>query len=453
MRLDEYLKTVSEQIRYTKIRSTVTEELKNHILDQAESYEECGAFPEEALDRAVREMGDPVETGVALDRIHRPQMNWGIVAAIAILSIFSIGVFYAANIVAHDIYSWQKHALYTVIGFIMMLVFYRMDYSILAKFQWKSCVFYFGLIVFGYLMCGQEVNGIRRWIVLPYLPFGISVSEAMLLYVPLFGAALYSFRGDDYHVLLKVIPLILIPAFFVFRIPDLSTAVILFTGLFCLFIFAVWKGWYQINRKAIIGISSGVVLLTPLAFLGYFYFFGEPYQSDRIRAFFTQSSNGDYIINMAKNMREHSALLGSSSRSIEWFVNGPTTDFLTDYILVSMCSIYGTLLTIAVITGLVLIIMKVFQISVTQKNQLGMIVGMGCGLVFLVKTGIGVLINLQLIPYVSISMPFLSYGGSGIIVSYILLGLVLSIYRYKNILPDKNGIRKKRFLKITWETR
>ena len=87
MKLDEYLELVSEQIRYTKIRSTVAEELKNHILDQAEAYEACGAFPEEALERAVREMGDPVETGVALDRIHRPQMNWGIVIAIGIISI------------------------------------------------------------------------------------------------------------------------------------------------------------------------------------------------------------------------------------------------------------------------------------------------------------------------------------------------------------------------------
>lgn len=453
MRLDEYLETVAEQIRYTKIRGTVTDELKAHILDQAEAYENCGAFPEEAMERAVREMGDPVETGVALDRIHRPQMNWGIVATIALLSVLSIGVFYAANIVAHDIYPWQKHALYILIGFILMLIVYRLDYSILEKFQWKSCVICFGIILLGYLMYGQEVNGIRRWIILTFLPFGISVSEAMLLYIPLFAAALYAFRGNGYQVLWKILLMVMIPTVFVLNLPDLSAAVILFTCLFCLFIFAVWKDWYHVHKKIVIGISSGIVLLTPLAFLGYFYFFGEPYQSDRIRAIFTQSGNGDYIINMAKNMREHSALLGSSSRSIEWFVNGPTTDFLTDYILVSMCSIYGTLLTIAVIAGLVLIIMKVFQISVTQKNQLGMIVGTGCGLVFLVKTGIGVLINLQMIPYVSISMPFLSYGGSGIIVSYILLGLVLSIYRYKNILPDKKENRKKRYLKLSWETR
>ena len=100
------------------------------------------------------------------------------------------------------------------------------------------------------------------------------------------------------------------------------------------------------------------------------------------------------------------------------------------------------------------IILKLFQISTSQKNQLGMITGISCSVVFLIKTAVSILVNLQLIPYVSISMPFLSYGGSGIVVSYILLGLVLSVYRYKNILPKEASFTKKRrYLKITWELR
>ena len=453
MKLDEYLDVVAEQIRYAKIRPTVAEELKNHILDQAEAYEECGAFPEEALERAVREMGDPVETGVALDRIHRPQMNWGIVAAIAMISLLSIGIFYAANIVAHDIYSWPRQAMCVLMGFALMLIVYRLDYSILEKFSWKPAVLFFLFMVIGWMFFPRTVYGARRWLIIG--PFSFSISEGMLLYIPLFGAALYSFRGEGYGVLAKVLPLILLPAYFVLILPDLSSAATIFTCLFCLFIFAVQKGWYQVNKKVVIGISSGIVILMPLIFIGYFYFFGEPYQSARIQAFFIPGSEENYYFNITRNMLRSSALLGSSEKAVEWFVNGPTTEFLTDYILVSMCSIYGTLLTIAIMAGLMLIIIKVFHISINQKNQLGMIVGMGCGLVFLLKTAIGILVNLQLIPFISISMPFLSYGGSGTLVSYILLGLVLSIYRYKNILPNKNTIPKKRYLKLklTWETR
>jgi len=456
MKLDEYLETVSEQIRYTKIRPTVTEELKHHILDQAESYEECGAFPEEALERAVREMGDPVETGVALDRIHRPQMNWGIVIAIGMISILGIGIFYAANIMAHDIFPWQKQALFVLIGFLLMLLVYQIDYSTLGKFGWKPAFTFLLFMVLGWLFFSQEVYGIKRWIHIGF--FSISISEAMLLYVPLFGAALYSFRGDGYVILLKALPLILLPVYFVFITPDISSAMILFICLFCMFIFAVWKNWFQIPKKIVSFICSGIVVLTPLVFVGYFYFFGAAYQAARIQAFFSPSEHaqsGSYITHLAQRIRESSAFLGSSDAALESFLTGPTTDFLTDYILVSMCSIYGIFLTVVIIMGLLFIIVKIFRISVTQKNQLGMIVGVGCGLILFVKTGIGILMNLQLLPYVSISMPFLSYGGSSTIVSYILLGLVLSIYRYKNILPKENSVQPRRRLKLKleWETK
>ena len=453
MRLDEYLETVSEQIRYAKIRPTVTEELKHHILDQAEAYEECGAFPKEALERAVREMGDPVETGVSLDRIHRPQMSWGIVVAIGIISLLSIGLFYIAGQVAPNAHPWDRQASFAVAGFLLMLLVYRLDYSILSKFGWKPTVIFLGVMLISLLIFCHPINGSNRWFEIAGI--FVCVPEAMLLYIPLFGAALYSFRGDGYIILLKAGLLILLPTVLVWSTPSISNAMILFVSLVGLFLFAVWKDWFQISKKLILSISISGLLLMPFAFFGYIYFFGEEYQVHRLLAFLNPAKNGDYIINMTQTMRVSSSIIGSSEPAVQHLANGPTSAFLTDYILVSMCSIYGVFLTVAIVTGLLLIIMKIFHISITQKNQLGMIVGMGCGLAFFSKIAASILINLQLIPYFSISMPFLSYGGSNVFVSYILLGLVLSVYRYKNILPKETAVQPKRKLriKLEWETR
>ena len=452
MRLDEYLETVSEQIRYTKIRPTVTEELRNHILDQAEAYETCGAFPEEAIERAIREMGDPVETGVSLDCIHRPQMNWGIVIGIGLISILNIGLFYIAGLIA-DTYPWQRQASFIFAGFLFMLIVYRLDYSFLGKFGWKPAAIFLGMITVSLLLFNIPINGTHRWFEIGGI--WVSVPEAMYLYIPLFGTALYSFRGDGYNVLLKVAPLIMFPCIFVWITPNITNAGILFVSLMCLFLFALWKDCYQISKKLILAISISGMFLMPFAFFGYVYFFGEEYQVARLQAFWNPAALGDYIVNIAKNMRVGSSLIGSSEQSVYYLVNGPTTDFLADYILVSMCSIYGTFLTIAIVAGLLIIVMKIFHISVTQKNQLGMIIGTGCGIAFLVKITASLLINLQILPYFSISMPFLSYGGSNTFVSYILLGLVLSVYRYKNILPNESKIHKpKRRLRVNvhWET-
>ena len=86
MKLESYLNTVTEQIRFQKARSLVSDELRAHILDQAEAYEAEGMFEEEAMEKAVRDMGDPVETGVALDRIHRPQMSAELLILIGLIS-------------------------------------------------------------------------------------------------------------------------------------------------------------------------------------------------------------------------------------------------------------------------------------------------------------------------------------------------------------------------------
>ena len=201
----------------------------------------------------------------------------------------------------------------------------------------------------------------------------------------------------------------------------------------------------------IISVLSTVSI--PFLFIGDLYLFGEEYQIARLQHLLSPTGTSDYIMQTAKFMRENAAMLGSSQKSLEFFLNGPTTDYLTDLIVASMCSIYGVLLTAAMIAALLWIILKTMRISLKQTNQLGMIIGFSCGIVFFIKTAIGLLVNLQLIPYVSVSMPFLSYGGSSIIISYILLGLILSVYRYKNILPAKKHrpTRKHLKLKITWE--
>ena len=62
MKIEEYLNKVTEQIRCKKAHESVEGELKNHILDQMEAYKLGGMDEEEALDKAIIEMGDPVAT-------------------------------------------------------------------------------------------------------------------------------------------------------------------------------------------------------------------------------------------------------------------------------------------------------------------------------------------------------------------------------------------------------
>ena len=75
MKVHEYLKTVEEQIRCKSIWEDIRTELLGHIEEDTEYFRRKGMSREEAVERAVEEMGDPVETGIELDKVHRTRLD------------------------------------------------------------------------------------------------------------------------------------------------------------------------------------------------------------------------------------------------------------------------------------------------------------------------------------------------------------------------------------------
>ena len=68
----EYLQEVTGQIRAATVHAAIERELLTHLEDQKEAYLAEGMSEEAAEEAAAREMGDPVEVGLALDAVHKP---------------------------------------------------------------------------------------------------------------------------------------------------------------------------------------------------------------------------------------------------------------------------------------------------------------------------------------------------------------------------------------------
>lgn len=450
MKMEEYLNTVTEQIRCTKAREMISGELRDHILDQAEAYEAEGMFEEEALEKAVRDMGDPVETGVSLDRIHRPQISVGILVLIGIISLASIALHGILDAYALDRsmtgYGY-RHVWYVLLGYAMMLIVYRLDYSVLfchAKFLGAA---FLAIALIGYRFFGIMINGARLYIRIGPVLFFMPV--LMILYVPVFCGILYSYRGEGYKGMGKILLWALVPIWITFHIPAFSQGVVLWVTFVALAAVAVCKGWYQVPKRAAL-ICLGILFAAPmLIFLGAG-MMGRlaSYQMARIQAFLTNSPDHNYLAVQMRQFLTGSRLLGIDGEGIAKIAELP--GFNSDYIFVSLVSAYGLLAGVLVAALLILLVIKVFRISFGQKNQLGMILGCGCGIVYLLQTGICIGMNLGLLPTTAAILPFFSSGGSGIVVSYMLLGLVLSVYRYKNILPEQT--EKKTFRRVLSES-
>ena len=189
--MEEYIKTLLEQVRCKKAHSMIEEEIRGHIEEQTEANIASGMTEEEAIKEAVKDMGSPVEAGISLDRIHRPQMAWNMVIVMAVITIISI-VIHA--LIGKDGLGSSKFAFYSIVGFLIMLGVYRIDYSFMAKYaKVIAGAFILYLVAMNVGNIGVRVNGVNG---LRIAGVQISTFAVMMLYIPVYGAVLYQYYGS-----------------------------------------------------------------------------------------------------------------------------------------------------------------------------------------------------------------------------------------------------------------
>lgn len=106
----EYLHEVTGQIRAATVHAAIEQELLTHLEDQKEAYLAEGMSEEAAEEAAAREMGDPVEVGLALDAVHKPAAPGKYVS---IFLVFHI-ICFALNL-AYILFNWNESEVFPVI--------------------------------------------------------------------------------------------------------------------------------------------------------------------------------------------------------------------------------------------------------------------------------------------------------------------------------------------------
>lgn len=378
--MDEYLKTLLEQIRCKKARPYIRQELQNHMEDQIEANIHAGMDYESAEKEAVKDMGDPVEAGISLDRIHKPQIAWKLLFMIALISVAGIvtHIMIATHMDGADAFASSRYVIHVLVGIVVRMVLYFMDYTLLARYSKLIAVILLATCLLT-LFFGVSINGMTY-----YMNIGgrvISIQALMLFYVPIYGGVIYQYHGLGYKGVMKEV------------------------------------AWMVLPVVSFFGMYFGNVLAS--------------YQKARIQAFVSNTGDANYLTATIRSFLKTNKMIGSSGADVSEKLPG----FNADYLLTYLSSTYGMIVAILVCCVLAVLILFVFGTALKQKNQLGMMMGCGCGMIFLVSFLINVLENLGAFPPTATFLPFLSAGGSYIVVSYGLIGIVLSIYRYKNVYP------------------
>ncbi|MCK9268619.1 MAG: FtsW/RodA/SpoVE family cell cycle protein, partial [Alkaliphilus sp.] len=339
----QFLNDVCEQIKYKSTHGHISEELQCHIGKLADKYIENGMDENEAVKKAVKQMGDPVDIGRKLDKIHRPKTEWSIISLIGVMiSIGGIVLFSIASDGFLMIGSHQliRYAIYILLGIGICVFFYFFDYTKLEKY---SLHIFIGAIVFLFVSTkfGLKLNGI------PYVKIGAFSFAVVPIALPLFfillsGIANKWATGNIRHIF-KLLGLAAIAAIFsCFIQPSVSVFMLLIAGFLVIITIAIMGKTFKGNRKKFL-LSIYGFLTTSFILMLMNIIWRKPYIKARLLTFLNPGldPDGEGYINVALvKLLSTAKLLGKNDNLYLNFEGVKTlalpeasTDFIFTYII------------------------------------------------------------------------------------------------------------------------
>lgn len=441
----EYLDTLIEQIGNRHAKQLVAQEYEDHIEDQKEAYMEAGMEESEAEQQAVRQMGNPIEAGARLNQIHRPKFPTGLF--VIVLMLTGIGIVMQSIGFAAQENSYVNHhylgntILYNIVGLLIMVAILFFDYNYLVKYAYviysAYVILFAGLGIGAYIISGG----------IDYASGHVCNYFFLLLYPMILAGIIYRNKGRGMKGLLSCIGLSLLPLaleFYIWQSAFSGGVVEYLIVTFAILLFAVWKKVFGKKRKgmftlllvpAVILLASPCVIVTtnPGNVLA-------EYQLVRLR----------FLLGMVKNPEEYAASAGyivMQLRSVMgnlslWGdhalpANIPTGDMYSTFIVTGIFSWFGIVVGCIVVGLLFFFCFRALQLSIRQKNRMGMLIGMACTASILLRSLVCVAINFGFGLYYTSSVPFLSYGKLATIVNALYVGLILCVCRNEAVMPEK----------------
>lgn len=432
--MEEYLEKLLSQIRCKKARPYIESEFRGHLEDQIEENKANGMSDAAAEKCAVLDMGDPVEVGVELDQIHKPRVAWTlllIMLGIAALSVLLQFMVYRTFLNAGNerlaiqypyLMDPKKHMATVAVGLFVMLTIFFLDYTWVAKHARIL-----GVIM---LLPGLRALFIGGFALYPSFSIArvvVSTPTMITLFIPVYAGILFHYRHGNYKDLLKVLSWIAAVSIIQFRMGQYTQLEIVAFTLLLQLTISIQKGWFEINRRrSIVGIWGGGFVLPNAVLWGLC-------RAGIINEFVLPGFKygpGKMIVNQVKIYSANVVAVGgdvSFFRSVEAFDK--------DYFLTTVNVIYGGIAGGILVS---ILAMTIYCMGVTvrkQKNELAFVMGIGCTVILGLMLAANVLAAIGMLPLSYTFLPFFSSGGNTLVACYALLGIVLNIYRYKDIYP------------------
>ncbi|PDZ49999.1 cell division protein FtsW [Bacillus sp. AFS094611] len=410
---ERFLKEVTNHIKSKEAKELVATELNFHLKQAKNMWIEKGLSEEVAEDKAVEQMGSPIKLGQELNKLHKPKVDWFLlillVAAMG-LGFLPVIAFGYMNDLLMDKVIAVALGIATALG--MMLI----DYRKLERLGW---LFYtIGVLILLMLYCFPNAGMLGE----PIIKVGPMAIDRLMA-VPFFFLAWASFFNNSRIKVMHLVALYLFSLYLFLIGAAFSVIFIYITMVFVM----LW--WSKLGKK-----TALIITIVPICLLIIRASFSWPsvkgYHLDRFLGYLNPERDAQGAGFMYIRLKEVMSSAG-------WFgtygdvKSIPNPD--TDFVFASLTYYYGYVLALILVLILSLFVARLMFISYTINDRYGKLLLVGGMTLFVVQFIYNVGMILGLLPITAISLPFISYGLTPTLFHALLMGIVLSVYRRKDM--------------------
>ncbi|NLL31544.1 MAG: stage V sporulation protein E [Clostridiales bacterium] len=362
-------------------------------------------------------------------RIKMGEIDYGIfysvilLLAIGVVMIYSASSYYAMFKEGDSMVYLKKQILWSVTGLISMVLMMGYDYHKLKKITPHLLIIAIPLLIAVFFF--PAVNGAKRWIQLG--PLSFQPSELTKYVVVLFLAMSLDLKGDGVKKFWTgIVPYLGVSGFFAALIlaeKNLSIAAIIMIVTYIMLFVAGGR------LQDLVGKVAPVLLVAVI-----FFIFGESYRRARMLNFLNPwkdpAGDGYQLIQSfyALGAGGITGLGLGQSRQKTLYMPEPHNDFIFSIIGEEL----GLIGCLVIILLFILFVWKGIKVALNARDNYGTLLAVGITSIIAVQAIINIAVVTGSMPVTGVPMPFISYGGTSLVINMIAMGILLNISRQCN---------------------
>ena len=361
--------------------------------------------------------------------------------------------------------NFQKQVVWGIVSFIIFFITYSLPTNIFKSLAVPAYIVSL-LLLIAVLGMGRQISGSKSWIVLGSI--GFQPSELAKIATIMAIAAFLSRTSsniDSFKDILFTLAIGFTPVMLILLEPDMGTSIV-FMGVILVMFF--WKGissfsLFVVLSPAFVAIASifgtvyfiiAMILVIALLvtfkrnlffsasifaiglasgfFADYVYHALSPHQQRRIQSFLDPNADP---LGSGYNTIQAKVAIGSGGLTGKGFLAGNQTQLQfipeqwTDFAFCVIGEEFGFIGSIIVISIFLILFLRILKLTFNTKDEFLSLVSIGILSVYLIHFIINLGMVVGILPVIGIPLPFISYGGSSLLVNLFMLGILANLYR------------------------